>query len=72
MQKWEYCIFTAYETSKQTQYTISYPHRVENFNGEDDNRLTVLEKLGQDGWELISVHPLTTGLKEFYFKRAAR
>ncbi len=41
MQKWEYCVFTAYETSKQTQYTISHPRRVENFNDGDDTRLKV-------------------------------
>ncbi len=71
MQKWEYCIFTAYETSQQAQYTLSYFHRVENFDAKDMNRLTILEKLGREGRELVTVHPLSTGLKEFYFKRAA-
>ncbi len=70
MQKWEYCIFTAYETSQQAQYTLSYAHRVENFDPGRDNRLTILKMLGHEGGELVTVHPLSTGLKEFYFKRA--
>lgn len=70
MKNWEYCIFTAYETGQQAQYTLSYAHNVETFDSKSENRLTILEKLGGAGWELVAVHPLTTGLNEFYFKRA--
>lgn len=67
MNKWEYCIVTALETSEMTQFTISYPGRVETppVNG----RLTVLTEMGRRGWELVTVHPLTLGANEFYFKR---
>jgi len=68
---WEYCIFTAYETGQQAQYTISYAHSVENLDPKTENRLTILEKMGQDGWELVAAHPLAAGLNEFYFKRGA-
>lgn len=68
MQKWEYCIFTAVETAQQTQYTLSYAHNVEKLDPKIDNRLTILNKMGDDGWELVAVHPLTSGLNEFYFK----
>jgi len=70
MQKWEYCIFTAYETSQQNQYTLSYARNVENLSGRGETRISVFEKLGGEGWELVSVHPVTIGVNEFYFKRA--
>lgn len=70
MQKWEYCIFTAYETSQQSSYTVSFAGHADKFDPKVDNRLTILEKLGRDGWELVAVHPLASGLNEFYFKRA--
>ena len=64
---WEHCIVTAQETAETSQFTIAYPNRVErpSVNG----RLTVLAEMGRSGWELIAVHPLAQGLKEFYFKR---
>ncbi len=67
MKSWEYCIMTAHETQKQSDFTIAYPMRVEKprVNG----RLTVLAEIGRNGWELVAVHLLATGLKEFYFKR---
>jgi len=67
MNKWEYCIVTALETSEMTRFTISYPGRVETppVNG----RLTVLAELGSRGWELVTVHPVALGANEFYFKR---
>ena len=67
MNSWEYCILTALETAERTEFTISYSSRVEkpHVNG----RLTVLSEMGRNGWELVAVHPLTIGLKEFYFKR---
>ena len=69
MQKWEYCIFSAYETSQQVKYTISYANSVESPDITIENRLTIIESLGRVGWELIAVHPLASGLNEFYFKR---
>jgi len=69
MTKWEYCIFTAYETSQQSQYTISYTKRVDDLTNQGETRLTILEKLGYEGWELVSILPLASGLNEFYFKR---
>jgi len=71
MQKWEYCIFTAYETGQQTSYTLSFAGRVDTFDPKTENRLTILDKMGRDGWEMVAVHPLTSGLNEFYFKRQA-
>ena len=67
MANWEYCIVTALETQERTQFTVSYANKVEtpSVNG----RLTVLAEMGRSGWELIAVHPLAQGLKEFYFKR---
>ncbi len=64
---WEYCIVTAQETAETSQFTIAYPNRVErpSVNG----RLTVLAEMGRRGWELVTVHPLTPGANEFYFKR---
>ena len=69
MPKWEYCIFTAYETSQQNQYTISYAKSAENLSNLGETRLSIFEKLGKEGWELVSIHPVTTGINEFYFKR---
>ncbi len=71
MQKWEYCIFTAYETSERTSLTVSRHNKPpQKFQGQD--RLGVLAELGQQGWELVAIHPLGVGLKEFYFKRPMR
>lgn len=67
MQAWEYCIFTAYESSEQTQYTLSYTGQVKHPKAK--SRLDVLADLGEQGWELVAVHSLAPGLKEFYFKR---
>jgi len=47
MQKWEYCIFSAYETSAKTQFTISYHKQVER--PQADNRLEVMAELGRQG-----------------------
>ena len=69
MQKWEYCIFTAYETGQQVSFTLSFADHVETPNPKTENRLSVLDRLGKDGWELVAIHPLTSGLNEFYFKR---
>jgi hypothetical protein len=69
MQQWQYCIFTAYETSDRVQFTISYPDRVDK--PQTNNRLEVLAELGREGWELVAVHPLAAGLNEYYFKRAS-
>lgn len=67
MTSWEYCIVTALETAETSQFTIAYLSKVErpSVNG----RLTVLAEMGRNGWELVAVHPLAQGLKEFYFKR---
>lgn len=67
MGNWEYCIVTALETQERTRFTISYDSRVETpaVNG----RLTVLTEMGRKGWELVTVHLLSQGLNEFYFKR---
>lgn len=67
MTHWEYCIMTAVETAKNAQFTISYPSRVET--PRVNSRLTALAEMGRNGWELIAVHPITTGVNEFYFKR---
>ena len=69
MSKWEYCIFTAFETGQRTEYTLSYARKAENLSGRGETRLSIFEKLGGEGWELVSVHPVTTGINEFYFKR---
>lgn len=71
MTTWEYCIFTALETSEQTRFILSYQGgKVQE--PRSGSRLDVLEELGRQGWELVAVHPLGVGLKEFYFKRPAR
>ncbi len=58
---------TAHETQKQSNFTIAYPMRVEK--PKVNGRLTILTEMGRNGWELVSVYPLMTGLNEFYFKR---
>ncbi len=67
MKKWEYCIFTALETTEKVQFTISYDRHVERPNV--NSRLTVLAEMGRNGWELVAVFPVELGINEFYFKR---
>lgn len=67
MAEWEYCILTAVATARQTQFVLAYAGYHETPPAA--SRLEIMAQLGRDGWELVAVHPLTTGIKELYFKR---
>lgn len=67
MTAWEYCILTAIETTQQNQFTLAYEDHAEAPKAK--SRLELMAQLGRDGWELVAVHPIAAGIKEFYFKR---
>lgn len=70
MRRWEYCIFTALETSKTVRLTLAIPGKPPEAIKEP-SRLEVFKRLGEDGWELVAVNNLApgSGINEFYFKR---
>jgi hypothetical protein len=71
MQKWEYCVFTAFRVGERTRFIISR-HNKPPQDFQDKDRMEALAELGQQGWELVAVHPLDDSWEEFYFKRPLR
>jgi hypothetical protein len=67
MTFWEYCILTTLETQQEQQFILATADGPREAPGGD--RLSIMAALGREGWELVTVRPLATGLTEFYFKR---
>lgn len=65
--KWQYCVLTAIETTKQADFVIAYDDGPKNIKAK--SRLKVFKTLGLEGWEMVGINTLQPGINEFYFKR---